>query len=126
MAELPILPLKTDALLADTGHMSTEEFGAYFLLLITMWRHGAKLPNSQVELARIARISPRRWQSISERVLRPMTITEHTITQKRLSDTWLNVQEVRRKKAMAAENRWRFKRKANGHADASADASADK
>ncbi len=44
MADLPILPLKTDALLADTGHLSAEEFGAYCRILFTMWRHDARLP----------------------------------------------------------------------------------
>ena len=43
MAELPILPVKTDALLADTTHMSAEEFGVYCRLLFVMWRHEARL-----------------------------------------------------------------------------------
>ena len=47
MAELPILPLKTDALLADTSHMSAAEFGAYCRILFVMWRHGARLPDNE-------------------------------------------------------------------------------
>jgi uncharacterized protein YdaU (DUF1376 family) len=106
MAELPILPLKTDALLADTQHMSAEEFGAYCRLLFTMWRHGAKLANAPEELARIAGISRRRWATISDRVLRPMTITTDIVSQKRLTATWLEVLELRRKRATAASRRW--------------------
>ena len=36
MAELPVLPIKTDALIADTTHMSAEEMGVYVRLLIAM------------------------------------------------------------------------------------------
>jgi uncharacterized protein YdaU (DUF1376 family) len=45
VAEFPALPLFTDALLADTGHLTEEEFGAYMRLLILEWRTaGCKLP----------------------------------------------------------------------------------
>src|SRR6266568_1440583 len=103
MAEFPILPLKTDALIADTQHLSTEEFGAYMRLLIAMWRNGAKLPNKPVELARIAGVSGRKWAAMSERVLRPMTGTVEEISQKRLTATKLDLEEIRRKRSFAAE-----------------------
>ena len=106
MAELPILPLKTDALLADTGHLSAEEFGAYCRILFTMWRQGARLPADPAELAHIAGVSLRRWRSISEKVMRPITVIAGVATQKRLSSTWLEVQEVRRQRAEAAHKRW--------------------
>jgi hypothetical protein len=38
LAEFPALPLFTDAILADTAHLSHEEFGAYMRILILMWR----------------------------------------------------------------------------------------
>ena len=115
MAELPILPLKTDALIADTSHMSAEEFGVYVRLLIAMWRHGARLPDTPLELARIGGISLRRWNQISERVLRPMTVGNGILQQKRLTSVWLEVQNMRQKKATASLKRWR-KFDAGGHA----------
>lgn len=115
MAELPILPLKTDALIADTTHMSAEEMGVYVRLLIAMWRHGAKLPDTPLELARIGGVSLRRWNKISERVLRPMTQNGGILSQKRLTTTWFEVQEIRRKKTDAALKRW-GKSDANGYA----------
>jgi len=115
MAELPILPLKTDALIADTSHMSAEEFGVYVRLLIAMWRHGARLPDTPLELARIGGISLRRWNQISERVLRPMTAGNGILQQKRLTSVWLEVQNMRQKKATASLKRWR-KSDAGGHA----------
>lgn len=106
MAELPILPLKTDALLADTHHMSAEEFGAYCRLLFTMWRHGAKLAAAPDELARIAGMSALRWSKISEVVLRPMTRAGDVLSQKRLTSTWADVVELRAKRVGAAGRRW--------------------
>ncbi len=101
MAELPILPVKTDALLADTGHMSAEEFGAYCRLLFTMWRHDARLVDNAEELARIAGVTPKRWEAIAERVMRPMTVAGGLVSQKRLTSTWCDVQDRRRKNAAA-------------------------
>lgn len=122
MAELPILPIKTDAILADTGHLSAEEMGAYCRILFTMWRHGARLPNDPVELARIAGISPRKWSTIGARVMRLLIVGTTEISQKRLTATWLEVQEVRAKKAEAAGARWRNHRtsKNKENSDASA------
>lgn len=113
MAELPILPLKTDALLADTTHMSPAEFGAYCRILFVMWRHGGSLKEDDGELAAIAGLTPVKWQRIKERVMRPMTSAGGSISQKRLTDTWMQVQEVRRKRAEAADRRWSPKGRAN-------------
>jgi uncharacterized protein YdaU (DUF1376 family) len=107
MAELPILPLKTDALLADTSHMSAEEFGAYCRILFVMWRHGAKLTDSDDELAHIAGVSPTKWKNLQKKVRRLLTQSGGILSQKRLTDTWLQVQEIRRKRARAAMTRWR-------------------
>ena len=107
MAELPVLPLRTDALIADTTHMSAEEFGCYVRLLIAMWRHGAKLPDKPRELARIGGVTLHHWNQISERVLRPMTVSGGILTQRRLSSTWLDVQQLRAKKSAAALKRWK-------------------
>jgi len=112
MAELPVLPIKTDALIADTTHMSAEEMGVYVRLLIAMWRHGARLPNDPRELARIGGVPLRRWYSISERVMRPMTVVGQLVSQKRLTSTWLEVSKLREQRAAAALKRWG---KSNAH-----------
>lgn len=107
MAELPVLPLKTDALLADTTHMSPEEFGVYCRLLFVMWRHGGMLKDDDSELSTIGGVPLARWRKIKEKVMRPMTAAGGMVSQKRLTDTWMRVQEVRAKKAGAAEKRWK-------------------
>jgi uncharacterized protein YdaU (DUF1376 family) len=101
------MPLKTDALLADTMHMTAEEFGVYCRLLFVMWRHGGKLRDDDSEMASIGGVSVKRWYIIKEKVMRPMTVIGGLVSQKRLTDTWLNVQELRRKRAYAANARWK-------------------
>ncbi len=102
MAELPILPLKPERLLADTMHMSAEEMGAYCRLLFTMWLQGGKLIDEEAQLARIAGLSLRLWRKLRRTILRPMTVDSGLISQKRLTDTWLKVQELRAKRKVAS------------------------
>jgi uncharacterized protein YdaU (DUF1376 family) len=109
MAELPIMPLKTDALLADTTHMSAEEFGVYCRLLFVMWRQGGKLRDDDSEMATIAGVTLRRWMTIREKVMRPMTAIGGLVSQKKLTETWIQVQELRKKRALAADIRWKSK-----------------
>lgn len=100
MASAPIMPVFTDALLGDTTHLSLEEFGAYCLLLIVTWRNnGVALEDDDKLLARICRVTPKRWR---ER-LRPQVIKffdtklDGRLHQKRLEKEWLNVAKHREK-----------------------------
>jgi uncharacterized protein YdaU (DUF1376 family) len=110
MAELPIFPVKTDAILSDTMHLSAEEFGVYCRLLFVMWRQRGRLADDDRELAMIGGVTLERWREIKEKVMRPMTVASGQVSQKRLTDTWMQVQEVRRKKALAAQSRWNGRR----------------
>lgn len=107
MAQLPFLPLDVTALFADTTHMTAEQFGAYVRLLCAMWLHGGQLVDNDGELARIAGISGFKWRKNREVILRPMTTIDGIITQKRLTDTWLNIQNIRGKRVQAGQHRWR-------------------
>jgi len=65
MALYPALPLFTDAYLADTRHLTTEEHGAYLLLLMCAWRStDCELTGDDKTLARIAGLSPTRWRRL--------------------------------------------------------------
>jgi len=100
--KLPILPLNVPNLLADTSHMSPSEFGAYMRILLTMWAHGGTLENRPARLARIARCDPRTWKRMEPIVLAPMLDTNGTLTQKRLSAVWDEVQQLRRERRKLA------------------------
>lgn len=65
MAEFNQMPFFTDSYLADTTHLTTEEHGAYFLLLVTAWRtRECQLPDDDKLLARYARLSVAKWKKI--------------------------------------------------------------
>ena len=106
MAQHPVLPLYPERLLTDTRHMSAEEFGAYCRILFVMWSQGARLPHDPKQLARIAGVDGPRWRKIAGVVTRPLTIADGQVSQKRLTATWLDVQERRRKQARRAQQRW--------------------
>ena len=71
--------------LADTLHLTTEQHGAYLLLLMTMWRAGASLPNDASKLARICRVSPKRWPSVWAEISAFFEIDGDLITNPRLT-----------------------------------------
>lgn len=70
--------------LGDTQHLTTEQHGAYLLLLMAMWRNEGSLQNDPTKLARIARVSARRWHIVSVDVMAFFDIEGETVTQKRL------------------------------------------
>lgn len=54
------MPLYVADYLADTQRLTTEQHGAYFLLLLDYWRNGAPPDNDQV-LSQITRLSVDAW-----------------------------------------------------------------
>lgn len=64
MAALPYMQLYIADYLADTMHLSTEEHGAYLLLMFNYWQTGRAIPKNR--LAKIARVSDEKWSEIEE------------------------------------------------------------
>lgn len=64
------IPIYVDDFRADTYFMSLEELGAYTLLLIQAHHEGGSLPNDDVYLRRILKLSNRRWQKLRPAVMR--------------------------------------------------------
>jgi hypothetical protein len=62
MAALPYMQLYIADYLADTMHLSTEEHGAYLLLMFNYWQTGKAIPKNR--LAKIARVSDARWKEL--------------------------------------------------------------
>lgn len=87
MSKNPYMPLWIPDYLADTKHLSTEQHGAYLLLLMSMWVHDGSLPRDDAKLSRIVGMSLKRWYRISDDVL-GLFITNadtQTISHKRVS-----------------------------------------
>lgn len=55
------MPLYLGELLADTAHLTTEQFGAYMLLLIGAWRRKGYLPHQSEQLRALTRLSDVAW-----------------------------------------------------------------
>lgn len=66
MAALPYMQLYVADYLADTAHLTTEEHGAYLLLLFSYWQTGKPLRADR--LASVSRLSNERWADV-ERTL---------------------------------------------------------
>ena len=66
MSERPFMQLYVSDFVGDTLLLSTEHIGAYLLLLIALWNADGVLPNEEAKLARVARLSVKRWRKRSE------------------------------------------------------------
>lgn len=62
MAALPYMRFYPADYLADTAHLSPMQHGIYLLLLFNYWQRGGPLPNDDMRLAKIARVSMRDWR----------------------------------------------------------------
>lgn len=64
MSERPFMQLYVSDFIGDTLHLSTEQIGAYMLLLMAMWNAGGKLPADDAKLARVVRMSIKKWRAV--------------------------------------------------------------
>lgn len=111
MAEFPGFTIWTDAYLADTGHLTTAEHGAYFLLLMAMWRAGGYLPNDDTKLARFCRCTPKEWDKIRSHIVDFFTVDGDQITQGRLMDELEKARDRSRKASDNARSKYRKTKK---------------
>ncbi|WP_454864555.1 YdaU family protein [Pseudomonas rhizophila] len=74
MAALPYMQFYVADYLADTSHLTTEEHGAYMLLLFSYWQTGKPLRIDR--LSTIARIPNDRWTSVADTLSEFFHITE--------------------------------------------------
>lgn len=85
MAQIDDMPLDTNAYLADTGHLSTFEHGAYLLILMAMWRTpDGWISNDDQYLARASRMTNDKWRKISPTIRALLRVDGEKISQKRL------------------------------------------
>lgn len=78
------MPLVIRDYLADTGHLSTAEHGAYLLLLMAAWTRGGSLPDDDAQLARITRASDREWKKLRASLVPFFHVSDGGWRQKRL------------------------------------------
>ena len=110
MAKFAALPIFTDALLADTGHLTHDEFGRYMRLLIITWRTPeCVIPNDPEWLSKRLQLSPLEYgEKIKPLILEFFTPCEDDakLMQKRLRKEYDYVISKSEAGRVAAEKRW--------------------
>lgn len=124
--KLHILPLYINDFTSDelVEAMTTEEIGAYILLLFKAWKSSppATIPNDDETLARYSRLTPARWQACKARVLAPWQLTDDgRFVQKRLKHVYDEVVDKVTKTRTLASNRARSRWGKSQHPSQSTD-----
>lgn len=84
MSERPFMQLYVSDFIGDTLHLSAELVGAYLLLLMAMWNADGELPDDEAKLARIARVSLKKWRAMTVDLMPFFTVEKGKITHGRL------------------------------------------
>lgn len=82
MSGTPFMQFYPGDYLGKTMDLTTEQHGAYLLILMTMWQHNAKLPNDPAKLARIARMTPAKFKAVWSEISRFFFVEGDSITSK--------------------------------------------
>lgn len=98
MSDAPYMPLYIGDYIRDTRHLTTEQHGAYLLLLMAMWTAGGELKNDEGKLARTAGMSLAKWRKIGSDVMDFFTVSGSHITQKRLKTERVKYAELSEKR----------------------------
>ena len=101
------LPLFGSDYLADTRHLTTEEHGAYLLLMMAAWRQDdCGLPLDDKKLARISGLAARKWASMKDTILDFWTIENGRIFQSRLRKERGYADQKSESNRRSARSRW--------------------
>lgn len=103
------MPLFIGAYLADTQRLSTEQHGAYLLLIMDYWMNGAP-PDDDEELAQITKLSLAAWKKTKAKITKFFNLTEgrwyHKRIEKELEAAKQNKSKAVEKAKAAAAARW--------------------
>ncbi|WP_020409845.1 conserved phage C-terminal domain-containing protein [Hahella ganghwensis] len=113
--------------LAATSRLTTEQHGAYLLLIFDYWMNGPLPDNDQV-LANICKMSPEKWESNKECLKHFFSIHEGTLKHARVDEerekATQRMEKSRAKAAKAAAARWKNDQKSNKNSSSDATSNA--
>jgi len=103
------MPLYIGDYLADTSRLTTEQHGAYLLLLMDYWRSG-RLPDNDQILAQITKLSPDAWSNAKAMLMQFFSIEDgywiHSRVEKEMLLAKENKDKNHNRAVQAAKARW--------------------
>lgn len=115
MSDRPFMQLYVSDFVGDTLLLSTEHIGAYLLLLIALWNADGSLPSDEVKLARVTRLTVKKWRRVAVDLLPFFEVQNGTLTHHRLTKELRKSEAQSNSRAMAgakggAANALKYKR----------------
>ncbi|MGX6999883.1 YdaU family protein [Caballeronia sp. KNU42] len=103
------MPLFIGAYLADTQRLSTEQHGAYLLLIMDYWMNGAPADDDE-DLAQITKLPLSAWKKAKAKIMKFFTLIDgnwhHKRIEQELKDAKTRKEKSNEKAKVAAEARW--------------------
>lgn len=104
------MPVWIGDYLADTQHLTRDEHGGYWLLLMSYWRAGGPLSDDDKRLAAIVKASPREWKVIRPTLAEFFVVADGVWSHKRaeaeLAESRIRKDKAQAKAKAAAKARW--------------------
>jgi len=119
------MPLYVADYLGDTMHLTTEQHGAYLLLLMASWKNGGAVSSSPSQLQTITRLDAKKWKSAEGIISKFFFVTETEWIHNRVRRELIKAKTNSEKRAESGKNgaakRWQEhgKKMANAIANAS-------
>lgn len=111
------MPFYVGDYLSATNRLTTEQHGAYFLILLDYWKNGPP-PNDDVVLAQIARLTPVAWRKAKPALIGFFDVVDETLVQKRVERERVRAARITEERSKAgtagAAKRWQNGTKSNG------------
>lgn len=98
---IPYMPIYWGDYLGDTQHLTAIEHGGYLLLISHYWRTGS-IPNDEVKLSRISRMTMKQWNNHGPTIMEFFPDGKNKRIDRELSKISLKSEKMR----LASEKRW--------------------
>lgn len=117
------MPFYVGDYLQATSRLTTEQHGAYVLILLDYWTNGPP-PNDDGVLAQIARMTPAAWRKAKPALLGFFKVRDGKLIQKRVEKERVRADEITEERSRAgkigAEKRWHSHKQSDGERIANA------
>lgn len=111
------MPFFVGDYLSATGRLTTEQHGAYLLILLDYWKNGPP-PNDDAVLAAIARLSPAAWRKAKSALIGFFDVSDGVLVQNRVEKERARASKVTEERKEAgkagAAKRWHTAKQTNG------------